>query len=67
MRQKNISIILIVLVTLLLIVLVIWMFNKKLDNIERRIKAPVTLKIDKNKIVPASLIGRTETIHLSFQ
>jgi len=56
MRQKNISIILIVLVTLLLIVLVIWMFNKKLDNIERKIKEPVTLKIGKNKILPPSLI-----------
>jgi len=42
MLKKNISIVLIVLLTLLLLAFVIWMFEKKIESIEKKIEAPVT-------------------------
>jgi len=41
MLKKNLSIILVVLLTLLLIALVIWRFDKKIRNIDQKIKQPV--------------------------
>jgi len=38
MLKKNISAILIVLITLLLIVIVIWVFDKRIESIEKRIE-----------------------------
>jgi len=42
MLKKNISIVLIVLLTLLLLAFVIWMFEKKIESIEKKIEVPVT-------------------------
>jgi hypothetical protein len=42
MTKKNVSIILIALLTLLLLAFVIWMFDKKIAGIEKKIKNPVT-------------------------
>ena len=42
MLKRNISIILVVLLTLLLLALVIWMFDKKIESIEKKIQVPVT-------------------------
>jgi uncharacterized membrane protein YidH (DUF202 family) len=39
--KKNLSIILVVLLALLLIALVIWRFDKKIKNIDKKIKQPV--------------------------
>ena len=42
MTKKNVSIIIIVLFTLLLLALVIWMFDKKIETIEKKMSEPVT-------------------------
>jgi uncharacterized membrane protein YidH (DUF202 family) len=47
MLKKNLSIILVVLLALLLIALVIWRFDKKIKNIDQKIKQPVAY-LDKN-------------------
>jgi len=49
--EKNISIILVVLLTLLLLALVIWMFDKKLESIEQRIQKPATGTIDNKTFI----------------
>jgi hypothetical protein len=42
MLKKNISIILIVLLTLLLLAFVIWMFDKKIETLETKMNHSVT-------------------------
>ena len=42
MKRKSISIILIVLLALLLLAIVIWMFDKKIETIEKKMSEPVT-------------------------
>jgi hypothetical protein len=42
MLRKNLSIILVVLLTLLLIALVIWVFDKRIKSIDKKIKPSVT-------------------------
>jgi hypothetical protein len=41
--KKHIQIILIVFVTLLLIAIVIWLYHKRIDEIERKIKTAVIM------------------------
>jgi uncharacterized membrane protein YidH (DUF202 family) len=53
--KKNLSIVLVVLLALLLIALVIWRFDKKIKNIDKKIKQPVAY-LDKNKNVLKRLI-----------
>ena len=42
MTKKNVSMIVVLLLALLLIAFVIWMFDKKIEGIEKKIKNPVT-------------------------
>jgi len=42
MLKKNLSIILVVLITLLLIAMVIWVFDKRIKSIDKKIKPTVT-------------------------
>jgi len=49
MQKKNISIILIILLTVLLLAFVIWMFDRKIENIEKKMKQSST-HVDKTII-----------------
>jgi hypothetical protein len=44
MPKKRLSIILIILLTLLLIALVIWLYDKRIENIERKMKPVAAVK-----------------------